>query len=224
MSEIGTGEDYHQLQKWGMDILKVGESLGSGALAILKKDSLIRLGKTESAEFKKVEEGPIFSSFKLMYKGWDVLGQEYELEEHISIQANKRWFQSEVLLRTPESLTDTLVVGIVNLKDSNQVSLIHANMQVLFTHGDQSEHKDALGMALLIPDQHYSGVSKAPVSGEGVTNSELLYLKPSGGVYNYYFYAGWEMEHQEFSKEEYFRDQLRDTMQELSVELKVSVK
>ena len=46
--KIGTGEDYHTLQDWGMDVLKVGQSLGSGGLAIIKNDSLIYIGQCSS--------------------------------------------------------------------------------------------------------------------------------------------------------------------------------
>ncbi|MEL7146478.1 MAG: DUF4861 family protein, partial [Bacteroidota bacterium] len=38
--EIGLSENYHELQDWGMDILKVGSSLGAGAIGMKKGDSL----------------------------------------------------------------------------------------------------------------------------------------------------------------------------------------
>lgn len=222
--KIGRGEDYHTLQDWGMDVLKVGQSLGSGGLAILKNDSLIRLGETTSAEFIKVDEGPIFSSFKLIYNGWDVLGQEYELQEKISIQANKRWFRSEVSILSKEvTYSDTLVVGIVNLKEANVERLDHADMTTLFTHGIQSENKDALGMALLISNEHFLNVSKAPTSGDGITNTELVHLTPQSNSYEYYFHAGWELENSEFSSIEFFRNSLKKEMQELSAEMEVIV-
>ena len=51
LDEVGTdtAKNYHQLSDWGMDILKVGTSLGAGALALQLqtndgKDSLVRLG------------------------------------------------------------------------------------------------------------------------------------------------------------------------------------
>jgi len=219
---IGRGENYHKLQDWGMDVLKVGQSLGAGSLAILKNDSLIRLGKTDSATFVKVVEGPVYSSFRLIYQGWDVLGQEYEVHEEIAIQANKRWFESTVSLRSSEAKQiDTLVVGIVNLKKADVEILNHAGIHTLYTHGQQSENKDALGMALLIQDKHFLNAAKAPTSGKGITHSELVYLTPVSGTYTYRFYAGWELENKEFADIEYFKNMLQMTMQASSAELVV---
>lgn len=221
---IGTGENYHTLQDWGMDVLKVGQSLGSGGLAILKNDSLIRLGETASAQFVKVDDGPIFSSFKLIYKGWNVLGQEYQLQEKISIQANKRWFRSEVTFLSGEVInTDTLVVGIVNLKEATVETVDHADMTALLTHGAQSENKDVLGMALLVSNKHFLNVSKAPTSGNGITNTELVYLNPQSNKYAYHFYAGWEMEETGFSSIEFFRNDIKKEMQEFSAELTILI-
>lgn len=221
--KVGTGENYHILQDWGMDVLKVGQSLGSGGLAILKNDSLIRLGETASAEFVKVEDGPILSSFRLIYKGWNVLGQEYELQEIISIQANKRWFRSEVsAFSNGANNADTLVVGIVNLKEANVETLDHAGMTTLFTHGVQSENQDALGMALIISDEHFLSTGKAPTSGDGITNTELLYLTPQSNSYAYHFYAGWELENSEFSSMRKFKSMLEKEMKELSTKVRVT--
>lgn len=222
--QIATGENYHELQDWGMDVLKVGQSLGSGSLAILANDSLIRLGETETAEFIKIEDGPIYSSLKLIYKGWDVLGKEYELEEHISLTANKRWFDNKVTLTTNNPAdADTLVVGIVNFKEAHVESFDHANMQTLFTHGNQSENNDVLGMAIITSNAGFLSTSRVPKLKEGITNSELMYLKPEAGSYQYKFYAGWELENNDFADMETFKTYLKETMQELSSELKVTI-
>ncbi|MBK6282471.1 MAG: DUF4861 family protein [Draconibacterium sp.] len=60
---------YHNLNDWGMDVLHCGSSLGSGGLAILKNDSLYRLGSTEVYEYQKIIEGPVRSVFELRYSG-----------------------------------------------------------------------------------------------------------------------------------------------------------
>ena len=223
LQKIGTGENYHTLQDWGMDVLKVGQSLGAGALAIIKNDSLIRLGQTKSAEFLKIEEGPIRSSFTLRYKGWNVWGQEYEVDETVSIQANKRWFKSTVSLRKEKSSVDTLVVGIVNLKGAMVDSFFQSGNHVLYTHGKQSENGDVLGMALIVRREHHVKVGKAPIEGDGITHSELAYLMPSKNSYSYYFYAGWELENTEFKELANFRRNLEATANEISADLTVEV-
>ncbi|MEO1449225.1 MAG: DUF4861 family protein, partial [Bacteroidota bacterium] len=45
LDEVGldNDENYHHFQEWGMDVLKVGSSLGAGSIGIWYQDSLIRL-------------------------------------------------------------------------------------------------------------------------------------------------------------------------------------
>ncbi len=220
LHKIGLGEDYHAMQDWGMDILKVGNSLGSGALAIKKSDSLIRLGDTEYAYFKKRAEGPVRSVFTLTYKGWDVLGTSYEIEEKVTIYANKRWFSSEVTLSRPQ---DTVVTGIVNLKDAKVAFSNEPDGKLLYSYGEQSENSDFLGMALIIPSANFIMVDKAPVEGGGIVNTELVYLKPSEDTYSYYFYVGWEKESDKFSSESGFGEELKNAASQIFADVKVTI-
>jgi len=213
---IGINEDYHTLQPWGMDILKVGNSLGAGALALKKDGKLIRLGETKSAKFKKIYEGPVRSFFQLEYEGWDVAGQPYELTEVITIWANKRWYNSTVHLSANTS--DTLVTGIVNLFDMQATTIDTSNFEMIYTYGQQSEHGDALGMAILVPENNSIGFSKAPTSGNGITNTELVYLQPENDSYTFYFYSGWQGEQERFSDLNYFESEIIREAKQLSID------
>ncbi len=85
-------KDYHSLNDWGMDVLHCGSSLGSGGIALLKNDSLYRLGSTDVYEYQKVSEGPVRSVFDLIYKGWHVDGDNLEATERISIYPENTGF------------------------------------------------------------------------------------------------------------------------------------
>ncbi|MDZ7607374.1 MAG: DUF4861 family protein [Cyclobacteriaceae bacterium] len=74
------GTNYHNLAEWGMDVLKVGQTLGAGSLAMQVEDSLYRLGPTREAHFRLVANGPVRSIIELIYDGWKVAGEEYKLE------------------------------------------------------------------------------------------------------------------------------------------------
>lgn len=215
--QIGTGEDYHTLQDWGMDVLKVGTSLGAGALAVLKGDSIIRLGATDSATFEKLQEGPVCSTFSLSYQGWDVAGTPYNLEERITIYANKRWYKSEVII--PSHTSDTLLTGIVNLKGAQVKQVSVPDFEILFTHGKQSENGDNLGMALMIPSASSIGFNSAPVEGTGVTNTEIAKLSSVNDQYTFYFYAGWELENPIFKEQASFEAEVKRATQSIAVEL-----
>jgi hypothetical protein len=216
--KIGYNEDYHQPQDWGMDVLKVGTSLGAGALAILKNDSIIRLGVTETSSFEILENGPLMTSFKLTYTGWDVKEQDYGLEETIRIYAGKRWYESEVKL-TGAASTDTLVTGIVTLKAPSIKTMQAAGYSILYTHGKQGENNDYLGMALFTKDSHFAGFDEAPTEGPGVTNTQLIYLKPVENKYHFYFCSGWEGEQKSFTKQDFFEKEILQEVKILTLKI-----
>ena len=215
VDSMGLGENYHKLQPWGMDVLKVGASLGAGALAILKNDSLYRLGETEQARFEVLANGPVRARLKLSYEGWEVGDQTYGLEETITIWGGKRWYESEIKL-IGGSATDTLVTGIVNLHEMSKVEKVRDGWKFMYTHGRQSENKDNLGMALLIPEVNAAGFGEASKSGDGITNTFLAYLIPDQGTYRFLFYAGWEGENSSFADRQYFEEQLKTEIKQMN--------
>jgi hypothetical protein len=208
ITQMGLGEDYHKLQDWGMDILKVGNSLGAGGIAILKNDSLYRLGETDQASFKIISKGAVRSILQLTYEGWHVDGQSYSLTETISIWAGSRSYQSSLQL-SPENDTDTLVTGIVDLKGASLKKMEQKNSQILYTYGQQSENNDALGLGLIIPQRNYVQFDEAPTKGAGVTHSYLAYLKADNKQYNYQFFAGWQGENEKYKNQEAFEQDLK---------------
>jgi hypothetical protein len=222
LTDIGTGENYHSLQDWGMDILKVGNSLGAGSLALLKNDSVYRLGKTESAEFRIVCEGPVRTIIELTYGGWQVENNNYSLMETITIWAGKRSYTSEVRLAGGTGL-DTLVTGIVDLKKAPKSEIEESNYQIIYTHGNQSENNDILGMGILISNKNFVGYKQAPESGDGITNTYMAFMKPINGAYTFHFYAGWELESSDFSARENFDQALRNEAMSLNqiIEIKI---
>ena len=56
-----------------------------GRIALLRNDSLYRLGSTQDYEYYKLAEGPVRSVFELRYKGWMIEGDTLEAVERISI-------------------------------------------------------------------------------------------------------------------------------------------
>ena len=221
LESIGLGENYHELQDWGMDVLKVGNSLGAGALAMLKNDSLYRLGETRSAEFKKIADGPVRAIIQLSYKGWPVGGASYDLDEMITIWGGKRWYHDKVTMKG--SSADTLVTGIVNLFDIEPIEKTFAEFTALASHGKQSDNQDMLGMALLAPSDHVAKVGSAPKEGDGVTATEYMALKGEGDEYHYWFYTGWELEDEKFASEQQFINALQEEAAKLSEPIRIII-
>lgn len=221
LSSIGRGENYHQINDWGMDILKVGASLGAGALAIQKDDTLLRLGATTSAHFQILSNGPIRSSLKLSYIGWEVMGDSYSLEEIITINAGDRGYQSDIRL-TPGYETDTLVAGLVDLKEADMQTFELDGWHALYTHGKQSENDDFLGMALLVKAENFIQFTSAPKKGGGITHSYLAHLRPEKGRYSFRFFAGWEGENPQFKSKDFFENELRKEIKKIYSQLDIT--
>jgi hypothetical protein len=214
LDSIGLGQDYHKLQNWGMDILKVGNSLGAGSLAIVKNGSLFRLGETEAAEFEILADGPVKAVIQIVYKGWRVEDHDLEIREKITIWGGKRWYKNELTLKG--SPADTLVTGIVNMKNYPAEEIKTGSVKILATHAIQSENNDYLGMAVLVPEENFGGFSKAPEEGEGITKTNLAGLLAHNNKYLYYFYTGWELESENFKNKESFLKELKDEAAKLS--------
>ncbi|MCG8386138.1 MAG: DUF4861 domain-containing protein [Cytophagales bacterium] len=221
LESIGVGENYHKLQDWGMDVLKVGNSLGAGSLAMLKNDSIYRLGETQSSEFKKIADGPVRAIIRLSYTGWEVEGKSYDLEEVITIWGGKRWYYDKVTLKG--SSADTLITGLVNLFDIQPVEKTFSNFTILASHGKQSENQDMLGMALLAPSDRVAKVGSAPKEGEGVTFTEYMALKGAGSEYHYWFYTGWELEDEKFASQQQFMNALEEEASKLSEPIRITI-
>lgn len=219
--KIGLDEDYHQLQDWGMDVLKVGNSLGAGALAIKHQDSLYRLGETSTASFKILENGPIRSVFSLFYTGWQVDDQTLSLTETITIEAGKRFFKSQIEVEGINS-KDTLITGIVTLKEPEIKETSYHDHIIVSTHGMQSENKDFLGMAIFTADKYHAGSYDAPLEGDGIVSTRIVRLVPENNVHTFFFTAGWEKEHEDFVSHDKFIKSIQNSIDQVHTKIKIT--
>lgn len=207
-------DGYHELQDWGMDILKVGTSLGAGSLAIVANDSIVRLGNIEDVTFKQIAEGPVRSVFDLIYKDWDVNGKLFDLTERITIWAGKYWYQSELFLDRGEGLQE-LIAGIVNMQSEELFNYSNDDFTAIFTFDNQSYIEDNLGMAIVVNNTDFGGSGEAGPGG--VTETYFMKMKTSTDNPSlFYFFAGWEMSDARFKTFEGFRKYLMDEIDKLS--------
>lgn len=224
--------DYHQLADWGMDVLHCGSSLGSGGIALLKDDSLFRLGSTEVYEYHKLSEGPVRSVFELRYDGWEVDGEMLSAVERISIYPGKYWFESDVTVQNaPEG--SQVVTGIVTSHLKRQpFEFTAAGFQCIGTHDVQSLNNDELGMAVIVPRDESGkigrttdinffelGYETVPEKGFSQIISETYYIsqnfennKPA----RHYFFSVWGLDRDQWKTEEGFRQYIAEESEKLS--------
>lgn len=239
LDKLSTPEmgSYHDLNDWGMDVLHCGSSLGSGGLALLRNDSLYRLGSTDVYEFQKIVEGPVRSLFELRYKGWEVEGEMLEAVERISIYPGKYWFESDVTY-TGTKENDQIVTGIVTSHLKREPFAFQAgDFQCIGTHDVQSLNNDELGMAVIVPlkeagkiarttDINFFKLGFETVKSKGFSNiiSETYYIgqkcqnaKPA----KHYFFSVWGLDKDQWKTEEGFRKYISEEAEKLSKEIEV---
>lgn len=224
--------DYHVLNDWGMDVLHCGSSLGSGGIALMRNDSLIRLGSTDVYEYQKIVEGPIRSVFDLKYSGWDVDGEEMEAVERITIYPGKYWFKSDVTVYGC-SETDQIVTGIVTSQLKKEPFRFDAaNFTCIGTHDVQSLNNDELGMAVIVPKTEAGkigrttninwfkeGVKTVPEKNFSHVISETYYIgqkcKDTQAA-KHYFFSVWGLDKDQWKTEDGFREYITDEAKKFS--------
>jgi hypothetical protein len=212
MDSIGLLRDnYHQQAPWGMDILKVGTSLGAGALAFgvktkTKKDSLVRLGGDIPGKvtYRCISDGPIRALFELRYENCSYHGKSFSVAERISIAAGTYNYESQVSMKG--DAVSGIATGIVNLKTEKYSMETISGVTMLSTFGKQSENNDNLGMAILTKEKKATMI-EMPESGKGITQTYALLL---GMNSTFRFYSGWEVSDKRFSSQEGFQTYLQE--------------
>jgi hypothetical protein len=181
MDEVGVDPtlNYHEQAVWGMDVLKVGASLGAGSLALQvqtsnKKDTLVRLGNENMGKviYTKVADGPIRTIIRLYYPEWKVLDNAapVQLMEEISIWGGQYFYESKVTVcNAPQNAT--LVTGIVNLK-SKEINMLSINgSKISYTYDQQSENHDELGLGIILPDSLFNKYITTPNENTDIKNT-----------------------------------------------------
>ena len=213
--------NYHALNDWGMDLLKVGSSLGAGALALFipdmeGKDTLVRVGGSNmgSILYERVADGPVRAIFRMHYKNWQVhpFISPVSLTEEIQIWGGQLFYES-VITSTGLPANAALVTGIVNLYDAPQNEILEGKSTAIFTHHKQSENKDKLAMAILLNKKELQEFSIAKNSDTDIRNTYLVKMKTRNNQPNRFrFYAAWEKSVPALSDSARFEAFLRDEL------------
>jgi hypothetical protein len=215
LDEVGANPllNYHEQAEWGMDVLKVGASLGAGSLALqLKlqngKDSLVRLGNVNMGKvvYAKVADGPVRTIIRLHYPEWKVLDNEapVQLTEEISIWGGQYFYESKVTVsNAPQNAK--LVTGIVNLK-SKEVKMLSANgNRISYTFDQQSENHDELGMGIILSDRFFKQYITTPNANTDIKNTYAVSMNlDNKAAVSFRFYAGWSKSERQFQNQQGF--------------------
>ncbi|GHA74882.1 DUF4861 domain-containing protein [Pontibacter akesuensis] len=202
-------DSYHEEGAWGMDVLKVGKSLGVGTLAHFHNGQANRIAETDSMISVIRENGNLYSSIGTNYYGWKVADMEMGVQSQLGIHAGSRLthHQVQVTGANPENLSTGLI------KDAKAKLLSSTGSDkawgYLATYGQQSLNNDKLGIAVLFRPKDFIRFTED-------ANSHVVQLKPEANQLEYYFLAAWELEPEGIKNEAQFTEYLNKTAAELA--------
>lgn len=207
LAKIGEFGSYHDLAPWGMDVLKVGPSLGIGGLGIMRGDQPEQFGSVPELSAKIGATGGSDGSFTINAEGIAVpSGGTGGFTADYSIAS------ASPLTRIAVKATGDLplATGIV-MHDGAELLQSDASendsWRYVGTWGDQqSENKDGLGMALFYRAEQ--------ASYGGLANS-THFVSFSGVEFEYAFLAAWELDPQGIKSKEAFTALLDKELQAL---------
>ncbi len=207
---------YHVLKDWGMDILKVGNSLGAGAIALMVNDSVFRVDLPEKGTFERVADGPLRVIFRLGYYGWHAGGHTYDILDEISIWGGTNFYKARVSVKGVTG-NESLITGIVRHCDSLHIDQPNDKYIFFSTHCNQAYEGEKLGMAILVKAEDFITTIQAPTSGEGIVNTYMIDLKlHEDHPTEYLFYSGWEKQDPRFAEAGYFHSLITRDAQRLA--------
>lgn len=210
------GSNYHKNAEWGMDILKVGDSLGIGGIGMMSNGKVHRVETAEKMEVNIVEDGPLRSKLQIIHNNWVLNDKKYDLKSELTINAGSKLTHNSL---TITGAATNLVTGIVKHKSSNILTSNKSSQDWAYiaTFGRQSDIKDELGMAIF-----YKQSAKIRVTED--KNNHLVIMKPKSGQLDYYFLGSWAQDSDNIKTQAEFKNYLDNRLAELNNPLNVSLR
>ncbi|MDX1391225.1 MAG: glycoside hydrolase family 88 protein, partial [Rheinheimera sp.] len=213
-------ESYHHMADWGMDLLKVGKSLGAGGYGYWDGQQVQLVSNVSGHTAKVIENGALYSALQIQYKDWQIAGKTLQLTADLSMTAGSRLVHTR--LTTSEAL-DNFAVGLVKLPNTTllqgELDIPGHSWTYLATWGEQTltGSNDKLGMAVLFK----RGDNKAITSD---ASSHVAVLEPSGTQLEYYFLSAWDGEPGGIKTEAQFVAYLQQEVEKLTLPPRTALK
>ena len=208
-------QTYHELADWGMDILKVGNSLGAGAIGMAIGDSLYRIGPSGRGTYRFISEGPVRAMFEFTFTGVVIADRTYKISHVVSIYAGDNFYRNRVLvdgLKGDEKLITGIVDHDLPLNKGEYEGTIY-----FYTLGGQAYTHEDLGLAVIVDKKSFVDSFSAPLEGDGITKTYVvsLNLKNNKPV-EYIFLAGWELQDKNVTNKDYFEGLIKKNILRMS--------
>lgn len=182
IEELGS---YHDLADWGMDVLKVGPSLGIGGLGLMRNGEPAQFGSVPELGATIGQSGGDTGRFTITAGGIEgAMGETGGFTAEYSIGTKSPMTQVSVKANGALPLASGIVMhdGAEFWQSSGESD---GQWAYIATFGAQSENKDGLGLALFY--------RKDQASYGGLANA-THYVAFSQPMFDYGFLAAWELD------------------------------
>ena len=206
-------DSYHEFSDWGMDVLKVGSSLGLGSIGFWDGNNAVRVAVTDSIYCKIIENGDLYSGIKTKYYGWKDPVHPVNLKSVISIYAGSRISWQSVSI---SDVLDNLCTGIVKHENGEliQSETESGEWAYIATFGEQSLNNDNLGMFVVYKESDLIEVTND-------LHSHVVVLNPSDKNLKYGFGAVWEKDIDGISAKDGFVSYLDNLVSSLNTPIEI---
>ncbi len=206
LGQIDEYGSYHELAPWGMDVLKVGPSLGLGGIGIMRGDQPEQFGSVPELSASIGETGAANGVFTITAGGIEgASGNTGGFVADYSIGSDSPL--TRVKVKTNGELP--LATGLVMHDGAEllQSDAAQGAWRYVATWGDtQSENKDGLGMAL------FYRAAEATYGGLANSTHFVAFGQPE---FEYAFLAAWELDPSGINSREAFEALLNKELAEL---------
>ncbi|OUU37235.1 MAG: hypothetical protein CBC09_07010 [Cellvibrionales bacterium TMED49] len=204
LQQVGRGDDYHKMRPWGMDILKVGASLGSGGFGVLEDDQAKQIGPARYYSAKILRDNPQRSKVEVVHRQSQKCSGD--ITARYSIGSNTRLTRVEVggRCRLP------LVAGLVKHPKTKHFSQLkkETGWNYIARYGAQSLVPDNLGLAIFFKSEDVVAL------GQDEDDDYIIFKNHRNP--DYFFAATWEQEPSGIRDVNEFENWLKATLLELA--------
>lgn len=176
------GTDYHALDDWGMDVLKVGNSYGLGTPAIWHEDKAHRLSEFSNLTMERTS-GVNTASFQLNFSKLQSNKELIDVTTRYAINYGAAKVRVDVFSSKtiPSWSTGIVNHGVTEISQHNT----NKHWSYLATFGPQSLAGDNLGLAIFYRSKDF-------VKTENDKKNHHVVLQPHSQQFSYYFMANWQ--------------------------------
>jgi len=183
-------DSYHHNADWGVDVLKVGKSLGMGGFGFWNGKSVELVSQVDTRDAIITNNGDLYSGFIINYKGWQINDTKLDLKAHFTMTAGSRLVKVD--LNASKEIPN-FAIGMVKHPGTTLLQGSTEKSGYAWTYvgswGKQSLSgpDDHLGMAIIFR----RGDRQEQTEDE---SSYVSVMNDNGGNLEYYFLAAWEHE------------------------------